>query len=105
MIRATTDRSEIIHGLGFRHLSPALDARGQPAFSAAAGDGLTRCGWASFFRALDERKLALVFAEDAPPELVPAARAHPPANRLAGALRHASNFWAALVSKPPKPAP
>jgi hypothetical protein len=104
-VAATTDHGEIIHGAGFRRLSPALDGQGGPAFSsgpASPGDGLTRCGWAPFFEALQRRDLAVDFGEDeaSPPSLVPAASAAHGGAGLAGAMAHARRFWAALTAKP-----
>ena len=61
MRSATADRGLIIHFAGFHHLSPALDDRSRPAFSAGAGDGLARCGWESFFKAMRAHGLALGF--------------------------------------------
>ena len=62
----TADRGLIIHFAGFHHLSPALDDRTRPAFSAGAGDGLARCGWETFFSAMRAHGLALEYdLEDA----------------------------------------
>ena len=105
MKRATTDRGEIIHAAGFRHLSPGTDARGQPAFSSQAGDGVTRCGWEPFFKALGARHLALAYdADDASTaQLVPAAGAAlegaAGAGGLGHAIEHSRRFWDALVRK------
>ncbi len=114
MTGTTTDRGDIIHFAGFHHLSPARDERGAPAFSAAAGDGLARCGWERFFRALSERALAV--ARD--PQDGSSARFVPwaPSRRddtapegaaghggLAGALEHSRRFWKALVAPRPPP--
>jgi hypothetical protein len=60
-MKTTTDRCDILHFAGFHHLSPALDDRSTPVFSAEAGDRLARCGWETFFRAMAGRGLALAF--------------------------------------------
>ena len=59
MTTPTADHGEVVHLAGRMHLSPALDEAGAPAFSAAAGDGLRRCGWAGFFAAMEARSLAV----------------------------------------------
>jgi hypothetical protein len=104
MLATTTDRGEIVHLAGFRHLSPALDATGAPAFSAAPGDGLARCGWEPFFRALRERRLAVALDPGGG-----AARFIPAGERAGGAaggglsqaVAHSRRFWRALF--PPRP--
>jgi len=105
---STTDRADIVHFAGFHHLSPALDGRSMPAFSAAPGDGLARCGWERFFDAMGRRGLALLFdpADPASARFVPAAQARRERaahGGLAGALDHARRFWRALL--PSKQAP
>jgi hypothetical protein len=52
----TTDRAEVIHFAGRHHLSPAL-RDGAPAL-VAHGEAGARCGWATFFAALEARGLA-----------------------------------------------
>jgi hypothetical protein len=94
---AMTDRGAIIHFAGAHHLSPALDAQGAPALSAAAGDGLRRCGWEEFFAAMRRRGLALAPSEDGSARFVPASRAGRRSGPgLRGALEHARRFWRAL---------
>jgi hypothetical protein len=103
---STTDRGDIVHFAGFHRLSPALDGRSMPAFSAVAGDGLTRCGWASFFAAMASRDLALAYdpADGTSARFLPAAEApRGPRPGLADALQHARRFWRALF--PAKRAP
>ncbi len=101
MRRATKDRGEIIHFAGFNHLSPGLDPASRPAFSSAAGDGVTRCGWETFFTALRKGGLAVAL-DDADPSsvrVVPVAEV-PSSNehggRLHRALEHSKRFWRAL---------
>ncbi len=100
-MKTTADRGEVIHFAGSRHLSPALDAQGAPAFSSEPADRLARCGWASFFRALGERRLAVAFdpADATPVSFVSAAQgADGAASRggLAQATAHACRFWKAF---------
>ena len=64
MRHATRDRGTIIHFAGFHHLSPALDDRSRPTFSAGPGDGLARCGWERFFEAVRADGLALEYDPD-----------------------------------------
>jgi hypothetical protein len=96
----TRDRAEVIHFAGFHHLSPALGAAGEPAFSSGAGDGLARCGWAPWFEALSRRGLAVAFErKDASSvRFVPEseARDHPGAG---SAVEHARRFWRAWRGK------
>ncbi len=99
---STTDRGDIVHFAGFHHLSPALDGRSMPAFSAAPGDGLARCGWERFFDAMGRHGLALILdpADPSSARFVPAARARGERaahGGLAGALEHAGRFWRALL--------
>lgn len=104
MPAATTDRGEIVHLAGFQHLSPALDAAGAPAFSAAPGDGLVRCGWEPFFRALRERRLAVALDPGGG-----TARFIPAGERAGGAaggglsraVAHSRRFWRALFPSRP----
>jgi hypothetical protein len=103
MGNATTDRGAILHFAGFHHLSPAVDDRSRPAFSAGAGDGLVRCGWERFFAAMRAGDLALEFdPEDAGSarfvEGREARRAAQPGAALARSLEHARRFWKALRS-------
>ncbi len=104
--RRTTDRGQIIHFAGFHGLSPALDAQGAPAFSAGAGagDGLTRCGWETFFTAAERRGLALAFdpADGASARLVPDAESRgegAPDGGLGAAVAHSRRFWRALFPR------
>ena len=100
MQRVTTDRGDILHLAGFRHLSPALDDAGAPAFSEGPGDGLRRCGWEPFFRALDQRRLAVALdpREGGPPRFTPAGGRRGAAGEvgLAPAVAHSRRFWRAL---------
>ena len=103
MTTPTVDHGEILHLAGRLHLSPALDEGGAPAFSAAAGDGLRRCGWAGFFAAMEGRSLAVDGLGEGV-RLVPAgsARGPAPGQDLAHALAHVRRFCAALRSSPPR---
>ena len=98
----TTDRGDIIHFAGFHHLSPALDAQGQPAFSSEPGDGLARCGWERFFAAMRARRLAVERdPQDATsarmvPATADAPHAHPGQAGLAAAVEHSRRFWKAF---------
>ena len=99
---ATTDRGAIIHFAGSHRLSPALDGDSRPAFSAAAADGLARCGWEGFFRAVRAHHLALEYdPEDAgSARFVEGSAAGRDARRepaLPRALDHARRFWNALT--------
>jgi hypothetical protein len=100
---ATRDRGAIVHFAGFHRLSPALDGSSRPAFSAGPGDGLARCGWESFFRALRANGLALEYdPEDAPSaRFVAASAARRQRDRprsLPQALDHARRFFRALTA-------
>jgi hypothetical protein len=64
-MQVTRDRGEIIHFAGFHHLSPAL-RDGVPVLVGAGDPGATRCGWPTFFHALDERGLSLAWDPAAP---------------------------------------
>jgi hypothetical protein len=97
----TTDRGEIIHFAGFHHLSPVCDQRSGPAFSAEAGDKLTRCGWEAFFEGMRRHGLALTYdpGDAASARFVPARQARPSPGTHGGlghALEHARRFWKAL---------
>jgi hypothetical protein len=100
MRRTTFDRGAIMHFAGFHHLSPALDERGAPAFSAQAGDGRARCGWAAFFAAMAARGLALAFDDDdaSAARFVPAGQSKDEGEHatLASAIGHAKRFLRAL---------
>jgi hypothetical protein len=102
MTPVSTDRAEIMHFAGFHHLSPALDA-GRPAFSTGAADGLARCGWEAFFRALAGGGLALSFEPSDPgsARFVPAkgARSAAEGHGLRNALDHARRFFGALFGR------
>lgn len=106
MQRVTTDRGAIEHFAGSQLLSPALDAAGAPAFSAAPGDGLARCGWERFFRALDARRLGVVLdpAAGAPARFTARGGSGAAAGGgLSRAVDHSRRFWRALF--PPAPPP
>ena len=108
MQRATSDRGEIVHFAGFHHLSPGLDAASRPAFSSAPGDGVTRCGWETFFTALRTGGLAVAFdgADPSSVRFVPEAGAHGEgAHGLRGALEHSKRFWKALRGGRPLKSP
>jgi hypothetical protein len=107
-MRQTHDRGEIVHFAGFHALSPALAGDGAPAFSAAAGDGLARCGWAAFFSAVESRGLALAYdpADAASARFVAGDRARgegAPEGGLGAALAHSRRFRAALFPPRGKP--
>jgi hypothetical protein len=87
-----TDRSDVIHGLGARELSPAV-RDGAPAL-ATLGDRDGRCGWAPFFAALDARRLAVDLGEGEA-RIVPRGDA-PPEAHAGSALAGASAFLDAL---------
>jgi hypothetical protein len=97
---ATRDRGEIIHFAGHHGLSPAL-RDGAPAFVTGHDSSAVRCGWEPFFRALGERRLALVHDPDEPgaheflPEDEVRALRHGHAS-LGDAIDHARRFWRAL---------
>lgn len=97
---ATRDRGEIIHFAGHHGLSPAL-RDGAPAFVSGHDQTATRCGWEPFFRALGERRLALVHDPDEPgaheflPEEEVRGLRHEHAS-LGEAVDHAKRFWRAL---------
>jgi hypothetical protein len=99
----TVDRADVIHFAGRHRLSPAL-RDGGPAL-VPPGEPGERCGWAAFFAALRERRLAVSFAPDDPASLsfVPdrAAAGHPSPSpgpaRGGGALAEARRFLAALL--------
>jgi hypothetical protein len=55
----TSDRGDVIHFAGHHHLSPAV-RDGAPAL-VGHGDVAGRCGWATFFEALERRALAARF--------------------------------------------
>ncbi len=99
-MKITTDRGDIIHFAGFHHLSPARDAQGGPALSSGHGDGLTRCGWEAFFRAMRERHLAMAFSpEDPEVRFVPSSQEPDDAAShasLSHAMEHAKRFWKAF---------
>ncbi len=95
----TRDRADVIHFAGRHRLSPAL-REGAPALVAHGEEG-ERCGWEPFFRAMDERALAL----DADPDsgafrFVPAAQARRRRTGPGAALSEACRFLAALRGRP-----
>lgn len=97
---ATRDRGEIIHFAGHHGLSPAL-RDGAPVFVSGHDPTATRCGWEPFFRAMGERRLALVHDTDDPgaheflPEDQVRGLRHVHAS-LGSAVHHARRFWRAL---------
>jgi sugar phosphate isomerase/epimerase len=95
---ATLDRGAILHHAGLHRLSPAL-RDGAPAL-VPPGEGVGgRCGWESFFRALDGRGLAVAIeAEDPAVRFVPRAEARSPASGRS-ALAEARRFLRALAGK------
>ncbi len=100
----TTDREAIIHFAGFQRLSPALDRRSKPAFSAGAGDGSLRCGWEGFFAGMRMHGLVLEYepGDAASARFVPAAQARhstevEPLAGLRHAVDHARRFLRALL--------
>lgn len=104
MHAVTTDRGALMHFAGFHHLSPALDAGGAPALSAQPGDGLARCGWERFFRAMGARRLALALAADdaGAARFTPAGGTSGAAGGgLSAAFARSARFWRALF--PPRP--
>jgi hypothetical protein len=60
----TVDRGEILHRAGRARLSPAL-RDGVPVL-VPMDETAGRCGWAPFFAALEERRLAVAW-DDADP--------------------------------------
>ena len=60
----TVDRGEILHRAGRARLSPAI-REGAPALVPVA-ETAGRCGWAPFFAALEERRLAVAWEPDDP---------------------------------------
>ncbi len=99
---ATVDRGDIIHFAGRHRLSPAL-RDGAPAL-VGQGEAGKRCGWEPFFRAMDERRLALAFHPDdaSSARFVPRAAAkEDPASHGPGPMEEARRFLAALRSRPP----
>ncbi len=103
MTTTTRDRGDIIHLAGRRHLSPALDARGGPAWWSPQGEGLARCGWEPFFAALSKGKLAV--ATGAEPGFAPPSAPEDLRARLSHALAHSRRFWAAFRGSPPRAPP
>ena len=92
-----------MHLAGRARLSPAL-RDGAPALVPSA-EGAGRCGWAPFFAALEERRLAVALdpADPSSVRLVPAAdvpRAR--AGTFSAALASARRFLAALRGRPPR---
>lgn len=97
------DRAEVIHFAGRHRLSPAL-RDGAPAL-VAAGEPGDRCGWAPFFAALAERRLAVSFEPDDPSSLsfVPHGGGRADAGRAPsrGLFAEARRFLAALRGRYP----
>ncbi len=99
---AMTDRGQIIHFAGFHRLSPAL-RDGAPAFAAGPDASLRRCGWETFFEALEARGLALSFDPEDPGNaaFVPRRQAKGLGHggtSLRRALEHSARFLRALLS-------
>lgn len=94
--RAAIDRGEIIHLAGAHDLSPAL-REGAPAL-LPMGDNAGRCGWEPFFRALDQRRLAVAFDEDGTARFLPAAQVPPHAPQRSE-LAEARRFLQALQGR------
>lgn len=97
---ATQDRGEIIHFAGRNGLSPAL-RDGAPVFVSGHDPSATRCGWEPFFKAMGERRLALVHDTDDPGawEFQPEDDVRPLRYEhasLGDAVAHAKRFWRAL---------
>ena len=96
---ATQDRGEIIHFAGRHRLSPAL-REGAPVFTSGNDHNAVRCGWEPLFRAVEARKLALVYDPDDPTSAAlerpprDARRAH---RSLGAALEHSARFVRALL--------
>ncbi len=92
---AIRDRGDVIHFAGRHRLSPAL-RDGAPAL-VAPGEPGERCGWAPFFRAMDERRVALAYDDDEPASrrFVPCEEARP-ARHAPGPLEEARRFLAAF---------
>jgi hypothetical protein len=101
---ATRDRGEIIHFAGFHALSPAL-RDGVPVFVSGHDAAATRCGWATFFRAMGDRGLGMAFdpEDGGSAELRPVADLADlpsPHESREGALDHARRFLRALSPAP-----
>ncbi len=96
---ATQARGDVIHFAGRHRLSPAL-RDGAPAL-VAHGEPGERCGWAPFFRAMGERRLALAFDDDAPDtrRFSPRDEA-PPVRHALGPMEESRRFIAALRRSP-----
>lgn len=99
-MKRTRHRDQIIHFAGFHHLSPAIDAQGAPAFSHETGDGLTRGGWAPFFKALNSRGLVVRYdpADGSSATFVPASSPDDsePGHGLAHAIDRDKRFLRAV---------
>lgn len=99
---ATRDRGDILHFAGRHGLSPAL-RDGVPTFVSGHDASATRCGWETFFRAMRDRGLAVVFDPDdgTSAELRPEADVEPDGHHgsLGSALDHARRFWRALFPR------
>jgi hypothetical protein len=100
----TVDRADVIHFAGRHRLSPAL-RDGAPVL-VPSGETGGRCGWAPFFAALRERRLAVSYSPDDPASVTFVsdrdAAAHPSPSpspgpaRGGGVLAEARRFLAAL---------
>ena len=77
MKAATRDRGAILDFAGLHHLSPGL-RDGRPAL-LPEGETAGRCGWATFFEAVERLGLALAWdpADPGAASLVPAAESRP----------------------------
>lgn len=101
-MKRTKHRDQIIHFAGFHHLSPAIDAQGAPAFSHETGDGLTRGGWAPFFKALNSRGLVMRYdaADGSSAAFVSSSSPDDsePGHGIAHAIDHDRQLWRALCA-------
>jgi hypothetical protein len=97
---ATRDRGDIIHFAGFHRLSPAL-RDGVPTFVGGPDASATRCGWETFFRAMEDRGLAVAYDLDdgGSAELRPQrdVAGLPGPHGRENALEHAKRFLRALL--------
>lgn len=104
---ATVDRGEIIHFAGASGLSPAL-RRGAPAFASGHDPSLARCGWETFFAALEGGGLALVRDPEGPgpADFAPVAEVRDllrHRSSMGDALARAARFLGALLRREPDP--
>lgn len=65
MLKVTHDRGQIIDFIGRQHGSPALQTDGAPTIVTGHESGeAKRVGWPAFFKAVNDRKLALRFESE-----------------------------------------